>query len=215
MTTAAPESTPARVVLRPIATPLPLGFVALMVATGSFAAVQLGWVAPDQGRFAAYAALLFTTPLQALASVFGFLARDPVASTGMGVLAGTWATLGMATLLSPPGTLSPGLGVVLILAAVALLVPAAAAVAKPVVASVVGLSALRFFVTGLAMTTGSQGWLKAAGWTGLVLAALSLYAALALELEAARHRQVLPLLRRGSGAEWIATQEEPGVRSDL
>ena len=33
-----------RVVLRPIATPLPLGFLALGVATLSFAVVQLGWI---------------------------------------------------------------------------------------------------------------------------------------------------------------------------
>lgn len=211
-----PVSTPPRqVVLRPLGTPLPLGFLGLMVATAAFATVQLGWVTPDQGRFAAYAALFFTAPVQLLTSVLGFLSRDPVAGTGMGVLAGTWAGYAVATLTSPPGALSPGVGVVLILAAVALLVPALAAVEKPLVAGVVLLSALRFLLTGIAMTTQAHGWVTTAGWCGIVLGALSLYAALALELEGARHRALLPVFRRGTGTEWAATQEEPGVREGL
>ena len=205
-----------RVVLRPLATPLPLGFLGLMVATTAFAAVQLGWVAPDQGRFAAYAALLLTTPVQLIASAFGFLSRDPVAATGMGILAGTWAAVAISTLTSPPGALSPGLGVVLICAAAALAVPGTSAAAeKPLIGGVVLLSALRFLVTGIAMTTGDHAWLTAAGWVGLALGVASLYAALALELEGVHRREVLPVLRRGPGAEWTATHEEPGVRAQL
>ena len=52
-----------RVVLRPVATPLPLGFLALALATVAFSAVQLGWVAPDQGRIAGLAAVAFYTAL--------------------------------------------------------------------------------------------------------------------------------------------------------
>jgi succinate-acetate transporter protein len=215
-TDVAPVSTfQRRVVLRPLGTPLPLGFLGLMVATAAFATVQLGWVAPDQGRFAGYAALLFTAPVQLLAAVLGFFARDPVAGTGMGVLSGTWAAYAVATLTSPPGALSPGVGVVLILAGVALLVPAAAATRKPVVAGVIALSALRFTLTGVAMTTGVHVWVVVAGWCGLLLAAASLYAALALELEGVQRREVLPLLRRGAGAREVAAHEEPGVRDEL
>lgn len=43
----------------------------------------------------------------------GFLARDPVAATGMGVPAGTWAVVGLTTLISPPGSTSRGLAVLL------------------------------------------------------------------------------------------------------
>jgi len=212
----APVSTyPRRVVLRPLGTPLPLGFLGLMVATAAFATVQLGWVAPDQGRFAGYAALLLTAPVQLLAAVLGFLTRDPVAGTGMGVLSGTWAAYAVATLTSPPGALSPGLGVLLILAGVALLVPAAAAMRKLVVAGVIALSALRFALTGVAMTTGVHAWVVVAGWCGLLLAAASLYAAFALELEGVQRREVLPVLRRGPGAREVAAHEEPGVREEL
>ncbi len=74
-----------RVVLRPIATPLPLGFLALFVATLSFSAVQLSWIDTSQGHIVALPALTLTVPLQLIASVMGFLARDPVAATGMGM----------------------------------------------------------------------------------------------------------------------------------
>lgn len=97
------ETLGTRVVLRPIATPLPLGFLALAVSTVLFSAVQLGWIAPTEGRIAGLTEVAATVPLQLLASVMGFLARDPVAATGMGVLAGTWPVVGFTTLTSPPG----------------------------------------------------------------------------------------------------------------
>ena len=213
-----------RVVLRPVATPLPLGFLALVFATTAFAAVQLGWVAPAEGRIAALAAVALTVPLQLVASVVGFLARDPAAATGMGVLAGTWGTVGLATLTAPPGTASDGLGVVLLTAGLAMLVPAAAALAKPVAAAVMGLAGVRFAVTGAYELTGSQSWQSAAGWVGLALGALAVYAALALELEGARGRTVLPVGRRGPGQAAVEGRgpldpadlvQEPGVRPQL
>jgi succinate-acetate transporter protein len=200
-----------RVVLRPLATPLPLGFLALVLATTAFSAVQLGWVLPVDGRIAGLVAVVATVPLQLLASVMGFLARDPVAATGMGVLTGTWAVVGLATLTSPPGAVSKELGVFLLAAGVCMLVPAVSAGAKLVPAAVMALAGVRFVVTGIFELTASAGWKAAAGWTGLVLAVLALYAALALELEATHHRTMLPLGRR-SPAEPAG---EPGVRAQL
>jgi succinate-acetate transporter protein len=213
-----------RITLRPIATPLPVGFLGLLVATAAFACLQLGWLPPEQGRQVALAALLLTVPLQLLAAVYGFLARDPVAGTGMAVLAGTWAVVGWVTLTSPEGSTSAGLGVVLLLSAACLLVPASAATSKLVPAGVIALSAVRFAVTGIAELTGSPAWLAAAGVVGLALAVLAFYAALALELEDVQHRTVLPLLRQGPGGEAIRgtvaqqveqVQHEAGVRNQL
>lgn len=213
-----------RIVLRPIGTPLPLGFLGLFVSTAAFAVLQLGWLSPEQGRVVALAALLLTVPVQLLAAVYGFLARDPVAGTGMGILAGTWAVAGYVTLTSAPGTTSPGLGVVLLLAAAAMLVPAFAGLPKLVAAAVMALSAARFAVTGVAEVSGSSGWMTAAGTVGLALAALALYAALAFELEDTRHRTVLPLLRRGPAAGALdgdvgdqvrQVRHEAGVRNQL
>ena len=202
---------PAQVVLRPLATPLPLGFLALVLATTAFSAVQLDWVLPTEGRIAGLVAVFATVPLQLIAAVVGFLARDPVAATGMGILTGTWAVVGVATLTSPPGAVSTGLGVFLLAAGLCMLVPAVSAGAKLVPAAVMGLAGVRFAVTGAYHLTASAGWKTTAGWVGLALAVLALYAALALELEGSHGRTVLPLGRR-SPAEPAG---EPGVRPQL
>ncbi|MGY1714549.1 hypothetical protein ACI78R_08840 [Geodermatophilus sp. SYSU D01106] len=207
-----------RVVLRPVATPLPLGFLALALATTAFAAVQLGWVPPPEGRVAALTALAATVPLQLLASVVGFLARDPVAATGMGVLSGTWGVVGLTTYTSPPGAVSAGLGVLLLTSAVAMAVSAVSASAKLVPAAVMGLAGVRFAVTGAYELTGSPSWQSAAGWVGLALGGLAVYAALALELEGSHGRTVLPLGRRGparAAVEPSGVAGEPGVRPQL
>lgn len=190
-----------RIVLRPVANPLPLGFLALAVATVGFSALQLDWIPASQARVIALSALLLTAPLQLLASVYGFLSRDPVAATGMGLLAGTWATVGYVQLTSAPGSTSKGLGVILLTAAAAMLVPATAASGKLVAAAVMTLTALRFAVTAGFELSGGSGWKTAAGVSGLVLAVAALYAATGFELEAARRRTVLPLLRRGAGQD--------------
>ncbi|NPC42878.1 hypothetical protein [Nocardioides sp. zg-1230] len=210
--------------LRPIATALPLGFLALGVATLSFAAVQLRWIPPTEGHTVALGVLVLTVPLQLLAAVMSFLARDPVAATGMGILSGTWAAACLATLTSAPGAASDGLGVILLCSAACLLVPATAARAKVVPMAVILLSATRFAVTGVAELEGGRGWMEAAGWVGVVLAVHSLCAALALELEGSESRTVLPLGRRGAAARAVAgdwasqvagVEHEPGVRQQL
>ena len=83
---------------------------------------------------------------------------------------------------------------------------------------------MRFGVTGVAELHGGRSWLQAAGAVGLVLAVVSLYAALALELEDSSSLTVLPVGRRGPSrraveGRWpeplgdVAT--EPGVRRQL
>jgi succinate-acetate transporter protein len=227
LTTTAPvadDAVATRVTLRPVASSLPLGFLALALATVSFAAVQLGWVAPTEGRVAAIGAMAATVPLQLLASVLGFLARDVVAATGMGVLAGTWGTIGLTTLTSPPGAVSPGLGVFLLTAGGCMLVPAAAATAKLVPATVMTLAGVRFAVTGAHQLTGGAGWKAAAGWVGLLLGVVAAYAAVALALESTQGRTVLPLGRRQPSVSAVRGEAplesrdlagEPGVRPQL
>ncbi len=213
-----------RVVLRPVATSLPLSFLAQTVATMAFAAVQLRWVPVGQGHVVALAVLLLAVPLQLLAAVFGFLAHDPVAATGTGLLCGTWAAVSAVTLTSPSGATSPGLGVVLLGSASCLLVPALAARELVVACGVVLVSAGRFAVTGVAELDGGRGWSTAAGWTGVGLAGVALYAALALELEGSNRRTVLPVgrfgrsraaLRGGFDQQTRDLAHEPGVRDRL
>jgi uncharacterized protein len=218
------EPVATRVVVRPLATPLPLGFLALAVATVAFASVQLSWIPQREGATVALGVLVLTVPLQLLAAVMGFLARDPVAATGMGILSGTWGAACLATLSAPPGAASDGLGVILLASAVCLLVPAVAARTKLVPALVIGTSAARFALTGVAEIDGGQTWMQVAGWVGIALAVISGYAALALELEGSESRTVLPLGRTGSSSQALDGQladqirrvgTEPGVRQQL
>ena len=90
-------------------------------------------------------------------------------------------------------------------------VPAVSGLAKLVPAAVMGLAGVRFVVTGIYELQASPTWKSAAGWVGLALAVLALYAALALELEASHGRTILPLGRRGP----VDVAVEPGVRPQL
>lgn len=211
--------------LRPIATPLSLGFLGLCGATFAVAGLELSWVSPSEQPMVGLVALLFAAPLQFLSAVFGFLARDPVAATGMGVLSGTWAAIGIVLYVGVPGVPSGGLGLLLVASAVGLLVPAlVGALTKGAAATVMGVAAVRFALTAAYELGGATGWKTAAGVAGLVLAAVAVYAALAYELEAAKHRTILPTLRSGKAAtaltdslyeQEVEVEHEPGVRRTL
>ncbi len=214
-----------RIVLRPITSPLVLGFLALGAATLVLSGLQLGWYGPGQSTAVALAMMLFGFPLQLLASIFGFLSRDIVAATGMGVLAASWLTAGAVMLLTPPGSTSGALGVLLLFAGIALVVPAlAASFNKVVPALVLFVASARFILTGIHQLSGAPAVEAMAGIMGLALLAIALYAALALELEDVRRRTVLPVLRVGMGREALrgtpaqqvaGVEHEAGVREQL
>ena len=204
---------PARVMLRPIGNPLPLGFLALAGATLLVSGLQLGWLSESEGKDVALILIAFVFPLQLITALFGYLGRDVVAGTGMGILSGTWLSVGLVTLTSPAGSTSDALGLFLLLAAVAMLVPAIAAVSGKLVAvAVLSTTSLRFACTGLYELTASDTWKDIAGVVGLALCAIAVYAALAIALEEARRTTVLPTGRRGSGT---VVDDEPGIRAQL
>jgi succinate-acetate transporter protein len=215
----------ARIVLRPIGNPLPLGFLALAGGTLLVSGLQLGWLQPEDGAQVGLIVVAFVFPLQLVAAIFGFLARDVVAATGMGILAGSWLSIGLIQLTSSPGATSDPLGLFLLLAAVAMAVPtAAAATGKLVAVAVLGTTVLRFATTGLYQLTASGTWEDIAGVVGVVLAAVAVYAAAAMAIEDAKRQTVLPLGRRGPGAESLAgnfddqlerLEREAGVREQL
>lgn len=214
-----------RIVLRPLAGPLALGFFGLAAATFVMSGLQLGWVEPEEGKQVALCILAFTVPLQFTASIVGFLARDGVAATGMGLLSGIWAAVGLVTFTGQPGSTSDALGLFLLVAGLAMWAPASAAGASKLVPALVLFTAgLRFGVTGLYQLNGAEAWEDAAGVVGLVLAAIAVYAAYAAEWEDVLKRPLLPLGRRGKGelaltgpyVQQIAElHTEPGVRQQL
>jgi hypothetical protein len=85
-----------------------------------------------------------------------------------------------------------------------MLVPAVAASAELVAAGVMALTATRFAITGVYEITGSSVWKTTSGLVGLVLAAAAYYAAFGFEIEDAKGRTVLPLLRPRSCAHLAA-----------
>jgi uncharacterized protein len=203
-----------RVILRPIGNPLPLGFLALAGATLLVSGLQLGWVDTSQGKDVALVLIAFVFPLQLVTSVFGFLGRDVAAGTGMGILSGTWLSVGLIVLTSAPGSTSDALGLFLLVAALAMLVPASAAVGgKMVVTAVLGTTAVRFACTGIYELSASKTWEDVAGVVGLVLLAVAVYAAFAVALDEAQPRPVLPTGQRDGGPDvayagrWPSTKE--------
>ena len=136
-----------RIVVRPMASPMALAFLGVGAASLVLSGLQLGWDPQQQGTYVAVALSAFAFPLQFLASVFGFLGRDAVATTGMGLLACSWLVTGAVTYLAPPGATNPVLGVFLLFAGAALLVPATGAV--------LFLAGLRFLLTDAYQLTGA------------------------------------------------------------
>lgn len=214
-----------RIFLRPIATPLPLGFLGLLFATMLVSGAQLGWVPASQIRYLAIAILVFTVPVQFIACAYGFLARDLVAGTGMGLLAGSWGSIALVLLLTPGGPRSVGLAWILVLAGITMTVPAVAAGNAKLLAAAVNLTtALRFWITAVYEWGAPHAWETAAGAVGVGLGALALYAALAFEVEDQRRATLLPTFRTGSGEEAMTADlagqvdrahNEAGVRKQL
>lgn len=158
---------------------------------------------------------MFAVPLQALSSIFGFLARDPAASTGMALQAAGWFAIGLGTWTGRPGQPSPALGLVLLGAATVLLIPVITAARRKVLASaVMAMTALRFYPTAAAELTASPAWRTAAAVAGLVLAVTALYAGLAFELEDSAHVTVRPTFRRRQ-AEVAMTRDAPAEASGV
>ena len=211
--------------LRPIAGPLTLGFGALAVATVVVAGLQLGWIPTSETASVALILLVAVVPAQLLTSILGYLARDGVAGAGMGTLAGTWAAMGLILLTSDPGSTGRAPGLLLLVAGVVMLIPAAgAAMGKLVPAVVLAATSIRFVLTGVWELTGSNDWKIASAIVGLLLCSLAIYAAAAVGLEDAAKRTVLPLGRHGKGAKAAAGDirdqiagiaHEPGVRQQL
>jgi succinate-acetate transporter protein len=214
-----------RVTLRPIASPMPMGFVGLAVATLLVASLNLSWIPPSEGQTVALALIAFVFPLQLSTSIFALLARDGVAGTAMAILAGTWLTTGLVMLTSPPAATSQALGILFLIAAVAMMWPAiGASMGKVGVAAVLFGTVARFATAGVYQLTGDGAWAAVTGWIGVALGVLALYAALALLLEGVAKRTVLPMGRRGRGraaaeggltAQLIDLTHEPGVRQQL
>jgi uncharacterized protein len=221
-----PDATVARITLRPIGSPLPLGAFTLVPAGTLLAGLQLGWFSPAEAKSIPLLLLGFAVPLQVLASVLGFLARDALVGTGFGIFSGVWLGVGLTGLSSGLSSTSPVLGVFFLSCGglFALLMAGGLAGGKAAAGAVILAGSGRFMLSGLYELTGSAGVKDAAGIVGLVFVAVAAYVGLATLLEDAAHRSILPIGRRAAARAAIEggldsqlgeLQHEAGVREQL
>ncbi|HEX4063606.1 MAG TPA: GPR1/FUN34/YaaH family transporter [Streptosporangiaceae bacterium] len=221
----APEAI-TRIVLRPVASPLPLGFLAFGTGTILLTALELQWVPLAQGSALMVMVLAFVAPLELLAGVFAFLARDSGAATALSTLGATWVATALTVLRTPAGATSTSLGIFLLTLATMMLVLSAGALrSKPLFGVLLLAGSCRFVLTGLYQAAvGGTTLEKVSGWLGVPLVAFCLYGALALLLEDGAQRTILPLGRRGRartsiegdlGHQIEQAESEPGIRRQL
>ncbi|MFI8360474.1 GPR1/FUN34/YaaH family transporter [Streptomyces sp. NPDC085612] len=184
-----------RINLRPIASPMPLGFYAVAVASVIVGCFQLGLFEEDAHQ-AVGLSILPAFVLQLLASWFALGARDVVAATLMACFSGLWLASSLTLVLDPPGG-TRVLGVLNAVFALFALLMASVAGRKRALWLVLCTAVPRFAVAALANLTGASWTATLSGALGLLLAAVALYAAFALMLEDMHGRQVLPIGRIG------------------
>ncbi len=214
-----------RIVLRPLASPLPLAFFTFGVGSILQSAFQFGLIPQDESRNLAiiFGGIIF--PSMFLAAVFAFLSRETLGATALGLISFSWLATSLVTYTSTPDPTSAALGVLnLALAAILLLLGTLSVLGKPVLSAVILLAFFRYGLNGLYELTASATAQATSGIVGCLIFAAALYGGLALGLEDVQHRTVLPFGRRGEAREAIEggvgekvgpVEKEAGVRKQL
>lgn len=184
-----------RINLHPIASPMPLGFFTIAIASVMTGCLQLG-VFDESARAAVAFTVLPAFVLQLLVSILAFGARDVIAATLMAVFAGSWLAYALVMFSgAADGLRVLGVFNLALLCFGALMT----AVTRPKRALwlVLAVSLPRWATTGLAGITGAEWLTRTSGALGLVVALVAMYTAFALMLEDMRSEQVLPIGRSG------------------
>ncbi|NKQ58995.1 hypothetical protein HFP15_39750 [Amycolatopsis sp. K13G38] len=215
----------ARIVLRPIASSAPVGFYAFGVGTILYTALELHWVPLTQTHTLALVLLCFSAPLQVVAGLIGYAARDAGLATAMLIFGLVWATLGTTGLTTPPGGRSAVLGIfLLVIAMVVTGIGGGAVRTRPLLSVLAGFAVVRYVFTGIYELTGVEVFAQISGWAGLPIVLISVYGGTAFLIEDSTGRTVLPLGRRNAAR--VALQgglsdqlgritQEAGVRHQL
>jgi hypothetical protein len=214
-----------RVFVRPYGSSVPLGFLAFGIGMFLYAALDAPWVKATDAKTIGVMLVTFVAPLQLIATVIAFLARDTLPAVALGLFSGAWLTTGVLTILGKPGQLDAALGYYLIAFTIAVLALASVAwLGQPLVALILTCSSIRAVLSAVYELGGGKGWNEVGGWFALAIFCIAVYTGLAFLLEDARGRAVLPLGRRGSSREAIEggleaqlkdLADEPGVRKHL
>ena len=188
-----------RIVLRPIGSPLPLGFFTVAIDNVLVSALQWGLL-PAADRRAVALIVLPAFLVQAIAGVFALGARDSSAATLMLSFATTWLVDALVLYLDPRGA-AAALGIFYVVFAAFISFMLASALLKRALAAVLAVAAPRFLIAGIALLTGNHALSQAGAVLGFLLAAVALYTAFALLMEDSRGREVLPIGRLGAARQ--------------
>jgi uncharacterized protein len=214
-----------RVVVRPYGSSIPLGFFAFGIGMFLYAALDAPWIKASDGHSLGLLLAAFVAPLELVATIFAFLARDTVAAATLGLFTGSWFVAGLTTMQAKPGQLDASVGYFLIaFTIVVVLLGAAATFGKPFIAVLLGVSALRAVLSAVYELGGGSGWNHTGGWLALAIFCIAMYGGIAFLLEDLLGRTVLPLGRRGGSREAMegglaeqlqGLEDEAGVRHTL
>jgi uncharacterized protein len=211
-----------RIVLRPIGSPLPLGFFTVAIDNVVVSALQWG-VLPAADSQAVALIVLPAFIVQVIVGIIAIGARDSISGTLMLSFATTWLVDTLILFVHPSGA-AAALGIFYVTFAVFISFMLASALLKRALAAVLVVAAPRFLVAGVADLSGSQALSQASAVLGFLLAAVAMYTAFALLLEDSRGHEVLPIGRQGAARQAthgaLATElrdieRQPGVRRTL
>ncbi|HKC77577.1 MAG TPA: hypothetical protein VKB70_04235 [Gaiellaceae bacterium] len=138
---------------RPGATPLPITFLGLTIATTLYAGFETQILPKADFHTVGWLVLATPVPLQLVPAVWGLIRGELAAATASSVLGATWLALAIATITGPVGAPGPSKAESLLLfaSAAGLVVSVATELieADLVVALVLLTAACRFALTGV------------------------------------------------------------------
>ena len=213
-----------RIMLRPIGSGLPLGFFSFGIGMLLLGCSANGWIPVSEQKNVGMMLMSFVFPLELIATIVAFLARDTLGATTLGLFTTSWLSLGWALYASPAGATSVTLGIYLFgFATAAALLALMSIRGKPFFTVLLSAAVARMVLSGIFEIGGAHEWDKISGGFGIALAALAMYGGTALALEDARQQELLPLFRRGGAdkafqgyeAQLERLEAEPGVRQQL
>jgi uncharacterized protein len=214
-----------RIVVRPYASSLPLGFFSFGVGMLLLGGAANGWLHASDRHTVGLLLAAFVFPLELLCAIFALLARDTFGATGLGMFTTSWLAFGLADLTSSQDSLSRAIGLFEFGFAFAVVLLAVAAFAgKPLIGAIMLVAAVRSTLAGVHEWGGPSWAWTTAGWIGVAIFAAAMYGGLAFLLEDVNKRAVLPVFRRGASkdslegdlsAQLAQLGDEAGVRQSL
>jgi uncharacterized protein len=216
---------PVRIVVRPYASSLPLGFFAFGIGMLLLGGLGNGWLHASERHTVGLMLASFVFPIELMCAVIAFLARDAFGATGLGMFSASWLALGLANLMASQDSVSRAVGLYELGFSVAIALLAVAAFGgKPLIAVILLMSCLRGVLAGVYQWGGPKTLDTIAGWLAVAIFFVAMYGAIAFLLEEVQKREVLPVFRRGTSrdsfegdlrAQLRELDREAGVRQTL